>query len=246
MTALLMIDFESTGLDIGTVTLLEGAWAVCEPDGTQRSALQQRFLAVGSGLELPTVPQARGWTRNGVGANPAALQMAVESGLTVEWLAASEDSRVRTGPELSRLILDHVAQACAPEETVHVAGAGVAGYDLPILAGRCPALRRRVHYRAVDVSVACTTLWGVNRAEDVRNAYLAAGGDGSVALAGSPYCMLQRTAEQVTEWVADGAEPHRAAADVARAMVTQRGLWTMVGEPLQTLLEVKLEHEASD
>jgi len=246
MTALLMIDFESTGLDIGSVTLLEGAWTVCELDGTQRSALQQRFMAVGSGHELPTVPQARGWTRNGVGADPEALRMAIESGLTVEWLAAPEDSRVRTGPELSRLILDHVAQACAPEETVHVAGAGVAGYDLPILAGRCPAVRRRVHYRAVDVSVACTTLWGVNRAEDVRDAYLNAGGDGSVALAGSPYCMMHRTAEQVAEWVTDGAERHRAAADVARAIVTQRGLWTMVGDPLRMMLAAEREHKAGD
>jgi len=52
MRALLMLDFETTALDVEGLAVLEAAWAVCDVNGAQRSETQQRFTAI--------PPQTRG------------------------------------------------------------------------------------------------------------------------------------------------------------------------------------------
>jgi len=167
--------------------------------------------------------------------------MAVESGLADEWIDAGKDAIIKTGDELGRLIRDTIEQHCAPDEIVYVAGAGVARFDYSILESRCSAAHHRVHYRAVDTSVACTTLCGENTSEEIRAAYLKKGGPSLVLVAGSPYFQMNRTHGQAQEWVRGNADPHRAAADVARAIITQRALWELVGGPMRKLLSMESE-----
>jgi len=250
MRALLMLDFETTALDVTGLTVLEAAWAVCDVNGTQRSEIQQRFTAIppqakGGFAVIPerteSQPAKIVWTQRTSSANQRALDMAVESRLADEWIDAGEDAIIKTGNELSRLIRDTIEQHCAPDEIVYVAGSGVARFDYSILKSRCPAAHHRVHYRAVDTGVACTTLCGENTGEGIRAVYLTKGGSGLVLVAGSPYFQMDRTHGQAQEWVRGNTDPHRAAADVARAIITQRALWELVGGPMRKLLGMESE-----
>ena len=249
--ALLMLDFETTALEVAGLTVLEAAWAVCDMNGAQRSEIQQRFTAIPPQMrggfavtpERPANQPAKVivWPQRTSSANQRALDMAVESGLADEWIDAGKDAIIKTGDELGRLIHDTIEQHCAPDEIVYVAGAGVARFDYSILESRCSAAHHRVHYRAVDTSVACTTLCGENTSKEIRAAYLTKGGPSLVLVAGSPYFQMNRTHGQAQEWVRGNADPHRAAADVARAIITQRALWELVGGPMRKLLSMESE-----
>jgi oligoribonuclease (3'-5' exoribonuclease) len=248
MRALLMLDFETTALDVEGLTVLEAAWAVCDVNGAQRSEIQQRFTAIppqtrGGFAVTPEYQPAKVivWPQRTGSANQRALDMAVESGLADEWIDAGKDAIIKTGGELGRLIRDTIEQHCAPDEIVYVAGSGVARFDYSILKSRCPAAHHRVHYRAVDTGVACTTLCGENTGEEIRAVYLTKGGSSLVLVAGSPYFQMDRTHGQAQEWVRGNADPHRAAADVARAIITQRALWELVGGPMRKLLGMESE-----
>lgn len=237
MTALLFCDFETTSLRPRSATCLEAAWAVTDITGTQRSRMRSRFVELTPGEARPVLPEWRGqprsvhWSNHNV-ADAVALRMAVDSGLAADWIAAPRRTRIGVGAELARLMLDDLGHAVAEGETVHLAGAGVARFDWQLLQQHCPAVIEALHYRPVDVSVAVTALAGCNRADDVIWQYLADGGPGEVELADAPYCTLDRDEDQVRGWLVGGAEPHRAAPDVARAMVTQRALW-LHGAPLR-------------
>jgi len=249
MRALLMLDFETTALDVEGLTVLEAAWAVCDVNGAQRSEIQQRFTAIppqtrGGFAVIPERPADQPakiivWPQRTGSANQRALDMAVESGLADEWIDAGKDAIIKTGGELGRLIRDTIEQHCVPDEIVYVAGSGVARFDYSILKSRCPAAHHRVHYRAVDTSVACTTLCGENTGEGIRAVYLTKGGSSLVRVARLQYFQMDRTHGQAQEWVRSNTDPHRAAADVARAIITQRALWELVGGPMRKLLDME-------
>lgn len=234
-----MVDFETTGLRTGHCTCLEVAWCVCDIAGYQRTLLRSRYLALtpeGAAEVLPSwrgQPRSVDWSHRNT-ADSTALTMAVDSGLADEWLKTPRNRILTRGNELSRLIADDLAYAVAADEPCHIAGSGVARFDFELLRLHCPAgVIGAVHYRAVDVSVALTALTGANSAAQLLAAHVASGGYCDIDVDVPPRCELMRTDDQIAAWVTEGAEPHRAAPDVARAIVTQRALWSGVGASLR-------------
>jgi hypothetical protein len=119
MTARLIIDLETTGLDPDTLTVLEAAWCVTDLNGTQRTPLRQRFCQI-SVSELPcypdhislSTPSLAGTWINQHTCDPYALNMARESGLYDDWLACPATEVVRTSAELARLLIDDLVSNC--------------------------------------------------------------------------------------------------------------------------------------
>lgn len=239
MTALLWIDFESTALT-PDATYLECAWAITDIDGTQRTPVSYRYCAFGgsAALEVPQARSANGapvWSRGS--GDEVAMGMAVESGLFDGWLASAPASRLTSGAQLERLLLDDIAVGAhagcwddEPSEYVHIAGAGAARYDFGVLAAHCPGVvpvpgqRFPTHYRPVDTSIAQTALLG-NNAEDKVIAWgINAYGENIAKIELGMRPQYSYT-DNAWSWVALGANKHRAVPDICRAIVVQRILW---------------------
>jgi hypothetical protein len=237
---LLFVDIESAGL-MPNATLLECAWTVTDVDGTLRLPLRSRFCRInhGNGATVPLNRSAAGeavWDDTGFyRGDKVAMQMAVDSGLFDEWLACPEANRLKTGSELERLILDDIAACCDPTERVHLAGSGVAQFDQPLLRVHCPGLifpqgqpGGPVHYRPVDQSGALTALLG--ESDESKTTALIAwylrlpDVDQSVELGMRPQYAYGDDVPM--SWLIGERGRHRAAPDVARAVVAQRALWT--------------------
>jgi hypothetical protein len=248
---LLFADLETTALT-DDATILEAAWALTDVTGRLLVPLRSRFCAITS--DLPTIPWKRSANREPVwvadiapGRDPAAQQMAVDSGLFDAWLACPAHRRLRTGEELQRLILDDIDSVCDPDTTVHLAGSGVAQFDHPLLRLHCPELvvprgefGGPVHYRTVDQSVTLTTLTGVSN-EPMTTAligwYFRLDGstDPDIPLAMRP--QYAYSDDVVMAWMTGERGKHRAAPDVARAIVAHRALWAY-GASLRTDLGI--------
>jgi hypothetical protein len=255
MTALLFFDSETTGLTVSD-TILETAWTITDLDGTLRVPLRSRFCEISR--NRPVVPMSRstagepvwdddsdpGWHPS----DPVACKMAVDSGLFDAWLACPDTRRLKTGPELERLILDDVVGFTSPGEVVHIAGSGVAQFDQPLLRVHCPGLvypqgaaGGPVHYRPVDQSGALTSLLGESN-ESKTTALIAwylrynGGTAADIELGMRPQYAYGDDVPMA--WLTGERGKHRAAPDVARAVVAQRALWAY-GASLRTDLGTK-------
>ena len=248
MTALLFIDLETTGLR-NDCTVLEAAWTVADMNGIQRCPLRSRFCAVSH--YRPLVPQHRReggnvpvWSAMSDTDEHEALTMAVGSGLFDDWLACPSSQIVKSGDELQRLMLDDVADCCASDEPVHIAGSGVAQFDQPLLRGHCPRvvaprgeLGGVTHYGPVDQSVALRALLGSRPTVELVQHYLSSDDSNPefISLGEAPSYAYPK--KNVRDWMWDGACAHRAAPDVARAVIAQRALWQL-GVPLRYALDL--------
>jgi hypothetical protein len=254
MTAHLVVDIESTDLNPNRLTMLEIAWTVIDPDGTQRLPLRSRFTEL-TRAEYAVTPLRRGlgsseWASRNRG-NIFALRMAEDSGLFADWTVCPSDQIIRDAHELQRLILDDLATVIDPgvpnpdyrtvsspddlpakwlrePERVHLLGAGAAQFDQPVLRLFCPRVvpdfgdLGATHYRPVDVSGNQTGLLGSSMdAELIEWAVRTYGDEITTIETGNPpqYAYTGKLDATSTE------KPHRAAADVARAIVVQRALW---------------------
>jgi hypothetical protein len=242
---LLFFDAETTGLD-DNATVLEAAWAITDITGQVLVPLRSRFCRISQ--RRPVVPLTRSASGSAIwndgvdeGWPPPdgrALEMGVESGLFDAWLRCPDRRRIQSGPELERLIVDDIDSVCAPDTGVHLAGSGVAQFDQPLLRVHCPGLvfpRGKfggpTHYRTVDQSVTMTALTGLSNTpmtDALIGWYLQFdGADASVELAMRPQYAYGD--DVVMAWLTGERGKHRAAPDVARAIVAQRALWTYGG-----------------
>lgn len=249
MTALLPIDFETTGLT-PRATILEAAWCITNLDGIQRLPLRSRYCAF-STHDVVT-PQSRNpngafWTPEGTG-DRTALRMAEESGLFDDWLACPRNQILTSGKQLERLILDDIAAACDlgsddhDPERVHLAGAGAARFDFDVLARHCPGVvpyagaTASLHYRPVDTSGNQTGLLGGTRDDELISWAFGAyefgtnGNITSIKVGSPPQYAYPRELNVMSK-----DKPHRAAEDVARSIVIQRALWRFAA-PLREAL----------
>lgn len=240
--SLLFFDAESTGLTEDD-TILEVAWAVTDHTGAQLLPLRSRFTWIARGR--PVVPLTRSvsgapiWD-DGVDKgypvpDQVALQMGVDSGLFDAWLACPDRRRLQSGDELQRLILDDIDSVCTPDTPIHVAGSGVAQFDHPLLRVHCPRLvfpRGQMggptHYRAVDQSVTTTVLLGRSNepmTTDLIAWYfrLSRDTDPGIELGMRPQYAYGD--DVPSAWLSGERGKHRAAPDVARAIVAHRALW---------------------
>lgn len=263
MTALLPIDFETTGLT-PRATILEASWCITNLDGTQRLPLRSRYCAF-STSDVVT-PQSRNpngcfWTPEGVG-DRTALRMAEESGLFDDWLACPDSQILTSGKQLERLILDDVAAVCDlgsddhdPErvhlagaspgrdpERVHLAGAGAARFDFDVLARHCPGVvpyagaTAPLHYRPVDTSGNQTGLLGGTMDEELITWAFHAyefGSNGNITSIKVGSPPQYAFPRELNVMSKD--KPHRAPEDVARSIVIQRALWRFAA-PLREAL----------
>jgi len=256
MTALLFVDFKTTSLNPVSCTLLECAWTVTDMDGMQRLPLRSRFLAIPSVDEsIPDVPTKSlsfgSGTWMSTTGDSFAKKMAETSGLYSDWWDCPRRLRISSGETLAQLLLDDLAAVCDPGdldragERVHVCGAGVARFDYSILASRCPGVTPRLgftqptHYRPVDTSGNQTGLLGSNYEQELIKWGVATYGEevAKIELGTAPQYAYGDDA--VMAWMVEGAGRHRAAPDVARAIVVQRVLWRY-GAPLREALGVEV------
>jgi hypothetical protein len=255
MTAYLAVDIESTDLNPQRLTALEVAWIIVNPNGTQRTPLRSRFTELTKAEHAVTPLQrglgGNEWANSNHG-NVYALRMAEDSGLFADWVACPSDQIIRDSHELQRLILDDLAEVVDPgvpnpdyrtfstpdepsppkwlrePERVHLLGAGVAQFDQPVLRLLCPRVvpdfghLGATHYRPVDVSGNQTGLLGSSMdAELIEWAVRTYGGDITQIDVDTP----PRYAYPGNLDVTSAEKPHRAPADVARAIIVQRALW---------------------
>lgn len=135
MTALLVVDLETTDLDPAKLTILEAAWCITDMAGQQRLPLRSRYTEItvaGHGAVTPDryVGGAYRW-HNGEHGNSYALKMAEQSRLFTDWLACPRDQVLQQPRELERLILDDIHQACDMGELNPEWRPGVAQSTIP-------------------------------------------------------------------------------------------------------------------
>ncbi len=236
-SVLLFADFETTGLSVPDATLLEGAWALTHLDGSMIMPMRHRYLAIhDKGPRIVPIqrngekPRWENEVQRCQETEKFARRMAEKSLLFQDYLSCDATAVLRTGRELERLLLDDILAFCEPEDKVHICGAGAARFDYSLLALHCPRLITPpgivgpVHYRPVDTSGNMTGLLGNNYEEKVIEWYLASSDDVFfIALANAPQYNFED--RDTTSWLMQGAHQHRAAPDVARAIVVQRALW---------------------
>ncbi|HZE01538.1 MAG TPA: hypothetical protein VE155_07210 [Pseudonocardiaceae bacterium] len=245
MTALLVFDVETTGLTTED-TILEAAWTVCDLDGSQRLPLRSRFcqIAAPGYAVLPDKRSEIGhpvWFDSRCPGDETALRMAEESGLFDAWLACPPERRLTSGGQLSRLLLDDIVEVCAPDEKVHVAGCGVAQFDAPLLRLHCPTVVSPqgmiglTHYRCVDQSVTQTALLGNNAEYEIIRWFLREYGVDRTRIVLAMRPQYAYGDDVPSAWLSGERGQHRAAPDVAKAIVIQRALWEY-GSPLRQAL----------
>lgn len=255
MTALLVIDFESTGLTKDD-TLLEVAWTVCDIQGQQRLPLRSRFAEISTGYTVLPLKRSEAnspvWTDDRPHkVDETALRMAEVSGLFDAWLACPPGQRLLNGDQLERLLLDDLAEATTLGEKVHVAGCGVARFDHPLLRAHCPGVVAEqgatgpTHYRCVDVSVAQTALLGNNAEAEVIAWFVREYGADRAKVELGVWPQYAYGDDVPSAWLSGLRGRHRAAPDVARAMVIARALWEY-GAPLrQAMIDSQIAQRVS-
>jgi hypothetical protein len=260
MTALLFIDFGTTGLDVNSLTALECAWAITDLDGAQRIPLRHRYTAIShsDAVVHPVQPDGESVRWKSIDCSELyqaeALKMAEDSGLFEDWLRCPQEQILFSSVELERLILDDIVSTCIQKddvtntspETVHLCGAGVARFDFSIVSLLCPRIitgnRYPVHYRAVDTSVCQTGLLGNNYERELIDWFISKYGEYAdneclIELSQYPLYSYQDTSWQ--KWIFNSVGLHRAVPDVARSVVVQRALWNY-GQSLRRDLDLSV------
>lgn len=252
MTALLVIDFETVGLNPKTLTALEVAFTIADIDGTQRLPLRSRFCRFGGSQRAPgelIYPKSANssgkyWSVDGgYDAVRVAKTMAEESGLFDAWLASPSMHRITSGEQLERLLLDDIAEVCKPDEYVHITGAGAARFDFSVLEQHCravlpnPGTKIPTHYRPLDTSIVQTSLLGSAHEYPLLGWGMDEYGEGIGNIWLDTFPRYTFESDAVMAWMIDQAGLHRAAPDVARSIVVQRIMWRYA-EPLRKALGV--------
>ncbi len=244
--ALLVLDFESTGLldDEHPPTLLEVAWTIADQVGTQLTPLRTRLLGFdirGSvkGLCTPELAEREGgepygYFDTGDGPNTYPRQVVVDlhekSGLLTDWALTDQHDRyavLRDPVELDRQIVDDLRAAGIAKlepRSLRLTGCGVARYEAEILPYVAPRTMNPQawpwHYRPADLSVELSNgkLRGSKLASDV-DAIIEHGL--SIARTGGEEWRLISTEHRSAD-IETFATPHRADTDVARALAAWR------------------------
>lgn len=228
---LLWFDGETTGLKYKSQdVILEVAWTLTDMYLNQLSPLRSYYTEwlppTSPELHRP-VPGSEDWAERG-GVHAAVLEMHDRSGLTLEW-----PNRVHVGADaVQDLILNDLGVTRSGVGEVYLAGAGVSHFDQGLVALHMPALAPkddggRLHYRCFDTSVADLVL-GI----DSREVLTAYGKQGWFTQARTHSCLaLDAPVPLSAGGLIDlsAVVPHRAASDVALALVGARALRFKLG-----------------
>lgn len=232
-------------------TILEASWTITDAEGDQRTGLSQAFCALRIGGGMPHVPSL-GWDNetpvgywdapNNSYPHEKVREMHEVSGLSAEWALANETDpdRIITGwGELERLILDDLRDAGVRSLGKHelaLAGAGVGHYEHKFLPALMPRVfgDERMHYRPHDVSVILSGLRNrlhlafpdfPGKADRLIEAIRtrAPGPYEWAPVAISPSRFDADDSNRGDQrWAEMDQGPHRAAPDVARALMAHR------------------------
>lgn len=139
-TWLLWIDCESTGLNTDVDEIIEIACILTHADSLDEVG---RFHAL-------LRPSPEGLMR--LVSNPVVLRMHTRNGLLLELaeLPSSEDADDVLDAEIEVWLRRYVDDR---EDTVHLAGSGVAAFDRPLIQRLLPAIDSYLHYAPIDVGV---------------------------------------------------------------------------------------------
>lgn len=248
---LLWLDFETTGLDPADVTVLEVGWTVTDANLQQLTPLRSRITALPTGgtAVVPTNATTRGggygWA-HGLQVEQVVRDMHKESKLYYDWLATPPFRVIDEVGDFDRLLLDDLWSAgWKGKDSVFLAGAGVSHYDRLVI-DQLGALRLDekpvLHYRAADISAAIQVM-GVPAPKDAgalvelagrcarlpgsewtESALLKLDVDASCAALVSPNVPGDEWSLLNPKSLVD----HRAASDVAYALVVARCLRALV------------------
>jgi oligoribonuclease (3'-5' exoribonuclease) len=233
---LLWFDAETTGLKYKTRdVVLEVAWTLTDMYLKQISPLRSYFTEwrppTSPELHRP-VPGSDDWTDMG-GVHAAVLEMHEQSRLAAEW-----PFRVHVGADaIQGLILNDLGVTRMASGEVYLAGAGVSHFDQSLVALHMPALAPkddggRLHYRCFDTSVADLVTGIDSRA--ILADYHGPGHTHTFHCS----CLKLDGPEPLSlneHLDLSAVVPHRAASDVALALVGARALRYSLGldSPLQ-------------
>lgn len=156
-TWLLWCDLESTGLDTDLDEIIEAAFILTKADTLE---------VVGRYYSLVT-PTDIGYRR--LMSTPKVLEMHTKNGLLNHLANVSEDYR----PPISKLdvrVCDWLELSpefdLRSDDTVHLAGSGIANFDRPLIRRLMPDLDAKLHYAPIDVGVLRRT-WKMWTGSDV-------------------------------------------------------------------------------
>ncbi|MFA7264738.1 MAG: hypothetical protein WC054_00230 [Candidatus Nanopelagicales bacterium] len=241
----LFLDFETTGLDVKTTTILEAAWTVTDSRLHQLSPLRSRFCEFSTNGSTPVTPVTPvyvnsstsriGWTQQ---LDQVVVDMHRKSLLAQDWLAAPPWVKLRGNADLDHLIFEDLWSAgWKSEDTLYLAGAGVSHFDRQVLEQIFSRLiastgsHPRLHYRSADISVA-RTLLGIPGIRDQEKLIAAVGADPDELGLSTEEGVTDRLTKSGVEGIelppgnliVSQLRPHRAADDVAVALVQSRQL----------------------
>jgi hypothetical protein len=209
----LLLDTETSGFLDSNPVLVEIAWTLVRSDTlVQESPLRQRLCAI---QDYPTpVTQWPAWKMG-----EDAWEMHDRSGLRADWNRAS--TRVGNVAELDDLVHADINAALARmpalgETPVHVAGAGVARFEMRLLPQLGSRLLHRYHYGPIDTTVAARTL-------------------------GVPKVVEPDPDDGLTLNVQDGCDPVKAATDPHRAATDVRAAYRQIRD-----LRARMKPETAD
>lgn len=249
------VDFETTGLNPWTDTVLEAAWCFTDSDLRMVTPLRQRFAkvmappssrfeAVGQRVGHPFDPlDEEDWHTPEL-IRPLVRDMHEFSGLRRDWWDASESNprSIITHPrDFYRLVAEDMDQAgITQDDKLVLSGAGVSHFDDGVLTEVFDEFypRRPVagqwHYRIFDTSVA---LWVAGGRAEVDN-LLANATDDDTTLPPSLLACEAGVIDAVSHLVLHdpanpsfmrmAAKPHRAADDVMFSLTDARALRYLV------------------
>lgn len=150
----LWIDFETSGLDIEDLTLLEFACTVTDSDLKQLVPVRSRLCAIcapNSDTGLMT-PRNTDWDTL---VDQVVVRMHIDSGLTREYRDAPDRSILRSIQVIDQLAVDMLFDTgWDGNSKVVLAGSGIAGFDRPLLTEFRSRIPNFSHYRSADVSIA--------------------------------------------------------------------------------------------
>lgn len=241
----LWLDTETTGLNPDDLTVLEFGWTVTDASFRQLTPLRSRISALHTSA-LPVVPEQIvsgnfGWS-DPIKVDQVVRDMHNHSGLRAQWLSTPSFRLVKEISDFDRLLLDDLWSAgWQGKDPVYLAGAGISHFDRPVIDS-LEALtiegRDVLHYRAADVSSAIQIL-GVSAPKDEEA--LAELVSRTVALTGadeldllvlkvdpSTDSLAQYRGDDVYAVNTNNLINHRAASDVAYALVVARCLRALI------------------
>lgn len=144
-TYLLWTDFETTGVDHDTLEVLEAATMLTHGAGAPIEEAHSRVFTDthDAYFSLPD--------------DHPVVALHKESKLHDDLVQMRDRAPYierYSYPELENEVLDRIAElGIEDEDTIHIAGSGVAQFDLRIVQERMPRLGERLHYAPIDVGI---------------------------------------------------------------------------------------------